>query len=139
MRSLYLLWFNFAKRIYGLDLIHLSQRHFLYFFVYQNLRHWQVTIPFLLLFFFGDYSWRMDILSNLGWVNLFYLIITLSKKSSTNKCICELWYMTTKHIYRFHISQFTNKIMPFSFMLAFSFIFFYIYISHIYFAIFMLL
>jgi hypothetical protein len=40
----------------------------------QNLRHWQYLF-FSFLFFFGEYSWRLDNISNLEWVTLFYLIV----------------------------------------------------------------
>ena len=41
----------------------------------RNLRHWRQYLFFSFLFFFGEYSWRLDNISNLEWVTLFYLIV----------------------------------------------------------------
>jgi hypothetical protein len=91
-------------------------------FLYTKILDTDNTFSFLFLFFFfGEYSWQLDNISKLGWVTLFYLIITLSKK--------------IKHIYTLqdlntglyvHASLFTCSIY-----ISYN-------ISHIYFALFLL-
>jgi hypothetical protein len=81
VRSLYLLWLNFAKREYMDWIWYIYLRGIFFSFLYTKILDTDNTFSFLFLFFFfGEYSWQLDNISKLGWVTLFYLIITLSKK-----------------------------------------------------------